>query len=82
MTPEQNRKRFPKTNREFFRLVIKSTLLYGAAVFVVFLLARLFWAYTRLRSDDVLRYLALSAVAGLGLTLWRLRWMKWRDSRG
>lgn len=82
MTPEQQRKRFPATNQEFFRLVVKSVLVIGAATFLVLLLLNVFYVRTRLRADDVLKYAALSLVFGLALTLWRLRWLKWRDSRG
>jgi hypothetical protein len=82
MTPEQNRKRFPATNQEFFRLILKSVLLCGAGVLVVLLLVHVFRVRTRLHADDVMRYIGLSVLIGLGLTLWRLRWMKWRDGRG
>ena len=81
MTPEQNRKRFPATNQEFFRLVVKSTLVIGVAAFLVLLLLKWFYIGGRLRTDDVLKFLALGLVFGLSITLWRLRWMKWRDNR-
>lgn len=81
MTPERNEKRFPKTNPEFFRLVAKSVLIIGGAAFTVMLLLKLFYIGGRLRSGDVAKFLALGGVFGLALTLWRLRWMKWRDNR-
>jgi amino acid transporter len=82
MQAEQKPKQFPATNQEFFRLVIKSVLLFAAIVFAIFLAVHMLWVRTGLRSDAALRYLGLSMLIGLALTLWRLRWMKWRDSRG
>ncbi|HVF54724.1 MAG TPA: hypothetical protein VM934_01160 [Pyrinomonadaceae bacterium] len=81
MTPEQNRKSFPATNREFFRLVVKSVLVIGGAAFLLMLLLKLFYIGGRVRADDVPKMLALGGVFGLAVTLWRLRWMKWRDGR-
>ena len=82
MTPERKRKRFPATNQEYFRLVVKSVLVVGGTAFAVLMLVGVFYLNSRLRADYVLRCLGLSFVFGLAVTLWRLRWLKWRDSRG
>ena len=82
MQAEQKPKQFPATNQEFFRLVITSVLLFSVVVFVLFLAVHLLRVRTGLRADALLRYLGLSMLIGLGLTLQRLRWMKWRDRRG
>jgi hypothetical protein len=81
MTPDQRPKQFPSTNQEFFRFVARSILVIGAAAFLILLLFDRFYAGVRLRGGDVLKLLALGLVFGLAATLWRLRWMKWRDSR-
>jgi hypothetical protein len=77
---EDKRTRFPKTNREYFRLVLTNGLIFSAVAFLLFFVAgKIFAPYHRWRVDDFARNGAISLLIGFNLTLLRLRWLKGRD---
>ncbi len=78
--PEEKGSRFPKINREYFRLVLINGLIFSSLVFLVFFVAgKIFAPYHRWRSEDFAKNGAISLLAGFNLTLIRLRWLKGRD---
>jgi hypothetical protein len=77
---EEKQPRFPKTNREYFRLVFINGLIFSAAAMLVFYVGvKILAPYHRWRGDDFAKLVALSLFIGLNLTLMRLRWLKGRD---
>ena len=80
MTMEDKRARFPKTNKEYFRLVLKSGLIISAVAFAVILIAgKILAPYHRWHAEDFAKSGAISLLIGFNLTLMRMRWLKGRD---
>jgi hypothetical protein len=77
---EDNGARFPKTNKEYFRRVLKNGLLFSAVVFVVILVVgKILAPYRRWRAEDFAKGGAIGLLIGFNLTVMRLRWLKERD---
>lgn len=80
MTTQDKRAQFPKTNQEYFRLVLKNGALFSAIVFVVVLVgSKVLAPYHRWHGEDFAKGAAISLLIGFNLTLMRLRWLKSRD---
>lgn len=80
MTTENKRARFPQTNKEYFRLVLKNGLIFSAVVFVIILIVgKILAPYHRWHAEDFAKGGAVSLLIGFNLTVLRLRWLKGRD---
>jgi hypothetical protein len=80
MTPKDNGTRFPKTNKEYFRLVLVNGLILSVVAFLFIIVAgKLLFPRGRLLMDDFAKLGAVSLLIGFNLTLLRLRWLKGRD---
>lgn len=77
---EDTRARFPQTNKEYFRRVLKNGLLFSAVVFVVILIAgKILAPFHRWHAEDFAKGGAISLLIGFNLTVMRMRWLKGRD---
>ena len=80
MILEDKGTRFPKTNKEYFRLLLINGLILSVVAFLFILVAgKLLFPRGRLLMDDFAKLGAISLLIGFNLTLLRLRWLKWRD---
>ncbi|HEY0405362.1 MAG TPA: hypothetical protein VGC89_06525 [Pyrinomonadaceae bacterium] len=80
MTTTDKRARFPKTNQEYFRLVLKNGLIFSAIVLLLIVVGGKALAPSRRwHAEDWAKACAVSLLIGFNLTLLRLRWLKDRD---
>jgi hypothetical protein len=78
--PEDAGARFPKTNKEYFRMLLKSGLICSAVIFLILFVADKLLAPQRGKAvEEFARSAAISLLAGFNLALMRLRWLKGRD---